>query len=89
MRPRRWRIRPDRLRQARGFRRAADAQERSEEMGAKLSKHRQERFVTADDEDMHVASHNARRLTGRSDRTATTPKIVSDRLAEHEAWENE
>lgn len=77
MGPRRRRIRPNRLRHPRRFGRAAEAQKRREEIGAKPLKHPQEWLVGEDNQCVHAASHRVRGLTERSDGTATTPKIVS------------
>jgi hypothetical protein len=72
------RVRPDRLRQPRGLRRAAEAQEPSEEIGAMLLKHRQDGFWGKGSLCVHAAIDSVRALTDGSDETASTPKIVSD-----------
>jgi hypothetical protein len=73
-----WRVRPDRLRHPRGLRRAAEAQEPSEGIGAMLLKHRQDGFWGKGSLCVHAAIHSVRVLTDGSDETASTPKIVSD-----------
>jgi hypothetical protein len=72
------RVRPDRLRQPRGLRRAAAAQEPSKEIGAMLLKHRQDGFWGKGSLCVHAAIDSVRALTDGSDETASTPKIVSD-----------
>ena len=72
------RVRPDRLRQPRGLRRAAEAQEPSKEIGAMLLKHRQDGFWGKGSLCVHAAIDSVRALTDGSDETASTPKIVSD-----------
>jgi hypothetical protein len=74
--PRR-RVRPDRLRQPRGLRGAAEAQQ-PWERGAMLLKHRHGGGGGEGNLYMHVVMHSARILTDSSGETASTSKIVSD-----------
>jgi hypothetical protein len=74
----RRRVRPDRLRQPRGLRGAAEAQEPCDEMGAVLLKHRQDGFWGEGNQCVHGVTLSVRILTDGSGETASTPKIVSD-----------